>query len=583
MTSLPVVLPRLTGAALALASGVGAVAIADGPGRSITYAGRSTAANALVLCTGLTLVVAALAMLFTHRATRIVDLLLLSSITWYAPVWVGWTGGPPAVRSIASVLAGFTFVFVLHAVLAYPSGRMTSRLLRALIAAVYLEASLTAATLALFRDPYFDPSCWANCSVNSFLLTSRPSFVRAAERTDRWSVAAVGIVLIAICGVRLIRSSRPARARLAPIAIPAIVFAAAVVAHAVALESMTVEYPFDTALFTIFLITSWSLILLAGGFSWSVARAHAERRAVARIAANLGAAPAPGTLRGALADALRDPQLRIAYWLPHEQRYIDAEGDALAEPIATPARAVTRLTRKGQAVAVVDHAATASDIEDQIGPAVRLGIENERLQAEVRAQLEELRASRARVVETADDERRRLERDLHDGAQQRLLALSYEIRLARASAQTDGDAVTESTLARAVEQTQAALDELRELARGIYPAVLTEAGLGAALQTLADVAPLPLEILPIEDERYPAPVETAAYFAVAEAVDSAAERGANQARVRVAHNDGNLIITVKDNGADSVSPLAAIADRVGALGGSLLVTQTECRAVIPCG
>ncbi len=154
-------------------------------------------------------------------------------------------------------------------------------------------------------------------------------------------------------------------------------------------------------------------------------------------------------------------------------------------------------------------------------------MENERLQAELVAQLGELRASRARIVETAGAERRRLERNLHDGAQQHLLALSYDIRLARAGAAADGDTAAQMTLATAIEETQGALQELRELAHGIYPAVLAEAGLAPALATLADTAPLPVQILRAGDRRYPAPVEAAAYFAVAEAIGDAARRGAD--------------------------------------------------------
>jgi signal transduction histidine kinase len=139
---------------------------------------------------------------------------------------------------------------------------------------------------------------------------------------------------------------------------------------------------------------------------------------------------------------------------------------------------VTRLTRNGRTIAAISHSGTVAGIETQIGPAIRLGLENERLQAELLAQLGELRASRARIVAAADAERRRLERNLHDGAQQRLLALSYDLRLARAGAEADGDTPAEMTLAEAASQTQDVLEQLRDLAHGIYPAVLAEAGIG---------------------------------------------------------------------------------------------------------
>src|SRR5439155_3673120 len=149
-------------------------------------------------------------------------------------------------------------------------------------------------------------------------------------------------------------------------------------------------------------------------------------------------------------------------------------------PLAENGRAVMTIERSGHPIALVAHDATLVDgsrLDREIGPAATLAIENERLQAEVLAQLEDLRASRARIVETGDAERLRLERDLHDGAQQRLLALSYDLRLARAAAEADGDAELVTLLATAGDEAQTALGELRELAHGIYPAILAEAGL----------------------------------------------------------------------------------------------------------
>jgi signal transduction histidine kinase len=287
-------------------------------------------------------------------------------------------------------------------------------------------------------------------------------------------------------------------------------------------------------------------------------------------------------LQSALAEALHDPGLRIAYWLPGRQSYVDASGRAVPAPSAVPGRAVTRLMRNEQTIAAISHSGAVPGIESQIGPAIRLALENERLQAELLAQLGELRASRARIVATADAERRRLERDLHDGAQQRLLALSYEIRLARASAGADGDTPAGMALAQAAGDTQGVLGELRDLAHGIYPAVLAEAGIGPALATLADTAPLPVEILRAGHRRYPEPVEAAAYFAVAEALGDAARRGADHAAVSIANEGGRLVVTVEDNGPGDASPMVAAADRVGALGGSLATGPARCRAEIPC-
>src|SRR6516162_4520087 len=523
-----------------LAVAAGAMAVAAGPGRSTTYAGSSAAGAVLTVCAGLGLIAAGLVICLARRPGLTGDLALLAGLCWFAPVWVAWQDGPPLISSIAMVAAAFTFPLIVHLVLTHPAGRVDSTSARVLAAAVYAEALLTAAALALFREPYFDPGCLANCTVNSFLVRSLPSLARAVESGDRWFTAAAAAALIAVCAARLARASWPARQRLLPVHVPAIGFAAAVAARSVALQRITVEDPFNTALFTIFAIGSAAVALLAIGLISGVARARAERRAVARIAARLDRAPAPGSLQSALAAALHDPGLQIAYWLPGRQRYVDASGRLVPEPSATPGRAVTRLTRNERTIAAVSHSGAIPGIESQIGPAIRLGLENERLQAE-------LLASRARIVQTADAERRGLERNLHDGAQQRLLALSYDIRLARAAAQADGDTPAETALARAASQTRDVLEELRDLAHGIYPAVLAEAGVGPALATLADTAPLPVQILRAEQRRYPDSVEAAVYFAVAEAISDAARRGADHATVSVTHEGGRLVVMVEDN------------------------------------
>jgi signal transduction histidine kinase len=579
---------RLAGSARAaaglagLAVAVGALAIAAGPGRSTTYAGSSAAGAVLTVCAGLGLIAGGLVICLARRPGRTGDLALGAGVCWFAPVWVAWQDGPPLVPSIAVVAAGFTFPLIVHLVLTHPAGRAGSKPARLLAAAVYAEALLTAAVLALFRDPYLDPGCLANCTVNRFLVRSLPALAHAVEIGDRWFTATAAAALIAICTTRLVRASWPARQRLLPVHVPAIGFAAATVARAVALQRATVEDPFNPALFTIFAAGSAAITLLAAGLISGVARARAERRAVARIAANLDQAPTPGSLQSALAMALRDPGLQIAYWLPAGQRYVDPGGRAVAEPSAGPGRAVTRLTRNGHTIAAISHSGAVPGIESHIGPAIRLGLENERLQAELLAQLEELRASRGRIVQAADAERRGLERNLHDGAQQRLLALSYDIRLARAAAQADGDTPAETALAEAAGDTQDVLEELRDLAHGIYPAVLAEAGLGPALATLADTAPLPVQILQAEHRRYPAPVEAAAYFAVAEVLGAAARRGAGRAAVSVTQADGRLVVTVEHDGSGDASPMLAAADRVGALGGSLAIGPAGCRAEIPC-
>jgi len=369
--------------------------------------------------------------------------------------------------------------------------------------------------------------------------------------------------LIIIIAWRLLTDSGPARRALLPFALPAALLACAVIAHAVVLQRTSLEDPTRPAFQNIFIVECASVLLLAAGLVWATVRMRLQRRAVALITANLGQAPPPGSLQPALAQALDDPELRIAYWLLDSQRYVDAEGRPVAEPAITPGRTVTPLVREGRKIAVVSHTAAVPDLERAIGAAARLALENERLQAEMLAHLDQLRASRIRIVETGDAERRQLERDLHDGAQQRLLALSYDLRLARAQAEADNDAPTGSLLTEATGEAQAALSELRALAHGIYPMILAEAGLAPAVATLAETAALPVEILDLVEGRFAPAVETAAYLLVAEGVDDAAHRGASHLTVDIVQNGEWLMVTIEDDGIDRTSELVQLADRVG--------------------
>ena len=205
---------------------------------------------------------------------------------------------------------------------------------------------------------------------------------------------------------------------------------------------------------------------------------------------------------------------------------------------------------------------------------------------------EELRASRARIVEATDAERRRLERNLHDGAQQRLVALSLSLRLALSRVHTD-PAGTTDLLDESVAELAGATAELRELARGIHPAVLTDRGLDAALKAVAARAPVPVEVTSNLAERLPAPVEAAAYFVVAEALTNVARYAeATRADVQIERDGTSVTVEVTDDGAGGADPgtgsgLRGLADRVATLDGSLDVVSppgkgTIVRAVLPC-
>jgi signal transduction histidine kinase len=301
-------------------------------------------------------------------------------------------------------------------------------------------------------------------------------------------------------------------------------------------------------------------------------------------------------LRNVLARSLGDPDLEVAYPLGDPGRLVDATGTA-ADPAKRVGRAVTPLTRQGQTVALLSHRRGLLDdpaVLDEVIATTRLAVDNERLQAEVLAQLEELRVSRDRIVATGDAERRRLERDLHDGAQQRLVGLSLALRLTRAQPGAAANPGLRAVLDRADETLQAAIGELRELAHGIYPAALTDDGLAAAVEALAEHISIPITIRHMPQERLPGPVEAAAYFLIAETTGYMATlAAAGGVTVDVRHDGDRLVVEVTEDGAGKPGPglearLTGLADRVGALGGQLRIGHVAgggvtIRAEMPCG
>jgi signal transduction histidine kinase len=258
---------------------------------------------------------------------------------------------------------------------------------------------------------------------------------------------------------------------------------------------------------------------------------------------------------------------------------------------------VTYLERDGQPLAAILHdPALAEDpgLVPAVAAAVRLAVDNERLAAEVRSQLNEVQASRARIVEASDAERRRVERNLHDGAQQRLVALSLALRRAQAQLPADAGPELTSTLEGASDQLKTALAELRELARGIHPAILTEAGLGPALRSLARESPVPVTLRLDLPEDLPAPVAAAVYFVSAEALANVAKYAEASSVLLAAEPDGDrLRVEIADDGRGGADPAAGsglrgLIDRVAALGGWLEVrspvgTGTRVVARLPLG
>jgi signal transduction histidine kinase len=231
--------------------------------------------------------------------------------------------------------------------------------------------------------------------------------------------------------------------------------------------------------------------------------------------------------------------------------------------------------------------------QSQIGSAARLAIENERLQAEALAQLSELQESRARIVAAGDDVRRRLERDLHDGAQQRLVALSFALRIARSKLGPEPDPRVAEPLERAERALADALAAARAVANGLFPATLASSGLATAVEELAELAPIRIDLVAVPDRRLPAAVEAAAYGVIREAVENAALHSrANAVAISASCGAEAIRVEARDDGVGGADParglgLLDVADRVGALGGRLTILSpvgagTRVEAEIPC-
>jgi signal transduction histidine kinase len=303
---------------------------------------------------------------------------------------------------------------------------------------------------------------------------------------------------------------------------------------------------------------------------------------------------AGGPVREMLAESLGDRTLSIAYWLPDRNTFVDEAGRPVDLPDPGSGRAWTAVERNGVRVAAIVHDAaldTGPELVQAAAAAAALALDNERLKADLRARVEELRVSRVRIVEAADAARRRLERDLHDGAQQQLVSLALDLRLLKSRVRdTDAEPLVDGL----AEKLAVALGELRELARGIHPAILTDRGLGPAIEALANRVPVPVECEVDVPDRLSGPIEAAAYFVVAEALTNIVKYArATTARVTIRRAADVVTVEVRDDGAGGArigagSGLRGLQDRLAALDGTLTVaspqgTGTRLHARIPCG
>ncbi len=498
----------------------------------------------------------------------------------------------PAVFIIGVLAGPLAYALLLHMLVVFPSGELRTRWERFLVGVAYIDTTVPTVLGFLFHQTSASDDFCTGCPANPILISSQEGFADAMFGLQ----SVVGFLGLAGVAILLIRRWRGAsasyRRAVTPVLLTGVVTALLL---GLSLIGDVTGVPDDTAEDVVDVLALIALCSVPYAFLVGLLRSRLSRAgAVSELVARLGEADRRQGLRDALAEGLDDPSLSLAYWVPEQERYVDAEGRPA--DLEREGQVCTHVEHEGRPVGVICHDASLEnerELVQAVAAAASLALENERLDAELRARIEELRASRARIVEAADNERRRLERDLHDGAQQRLVALALNLRVAQSKLDTDpGEA------AKLIEETAAELgeatDELRELARGLHPAVLSDRGLGPALEALAGRAPVPVALGGGVGERLPEAVETAAYFVVAEALTNVARYAdASRAEVSVERANGRVEVEVRDDGVGGADPgagsgLRGLADRVAALDGRLDVESpagegTVVRAVIPCG
>jgi signal transduction histidine kinase len=497
----------------------------------------------------------------------------------------------PLVFTLANILGTIYFAVALHLLLAFPSGTLQSQAERWIVGTAYVLAAVCVVPLWLFADPQ-SLDC-EECPDNVLLIHDSETAVTVTSTVlNVVGLVLVGAMLFVLVG-RWRRATPPQRRFLVPVYSASVALAVLLIVT-VGLQAGGLED--NTATDAIWIAAMVPLALVPYLFLATLIRTRViQSAAVSELIARLSETPRPGELRDALARALGDRSIELAYWLPEDERFVDAAGHPVELPEPSSGRAVTKVRHDGGYVAALVHDPVLDEQRghvDAVCSAASLALENERLDAELRAKVEELRASRERMLSIGLEERRRLERDLHDGAQQRLVSTALNLRLARERLRDEPESA-EGLLSSAGNELDAALEELRELARGIHPAVLSHRGLAPALEALAHRAPLPVELNALPSERLPEAVELAAYFVVSEALTNVAKYAyASYARVSIEQENGRVVIAVEDDGVGGADPargtgLRGLADRLGILEGRLEVDSevgrgTTVTARIPC-
>jgi signal transduction histidine kinase len=535
---------------------------------------------------GLSFLVAGLVALDRRPHNRIGWLMIAYVIVSYCGNWSNLQAAVvPMIGLIGQQLGGPILAQML---LSYPTGRLRTRFERIVVGLIYAVALGVSVVIALAFDPRAD-GC-ARCAREPAPFPSRDAVLTAQLVAQRLGIAVFLLLLVAVW-LRWRRATRAERRGLAPLWVAAFIYLVVGLMGAFGSPDTTGD-PFA---YLIWELQSVLQIALPFVFLWGLLSTRLARSAVGDLVMELDKPLLPGELRASLARTLGDPSLQVLYARQGQDGWVDADGRPA--PLPGPgggrqARTVTVVERAGEPLAALIHdPALDQGLVRAAAAAAGMAIVNERLQAEVRAQLEEVRASRQRIVEAGDAERRRVERNLHDGAQQRMVTLALELAMLRERAV--GDPAMAASLDQAAAELKQAIAELREFARGIHPAILTEEGLPAAVEALADRSSVPVRVVAGFDERLPAPIEATAYFVVAESLANVAKYArASVAQVELSRCDGILRVVVTDDGvggadASRGSGLRGLDDRVAAVRGSFRVDNppgggARVLAEIPC-
>jgi signal transduction histidine kinase len=537
-------------------------------------AGASQTRAAIDLAVFWAFVAAAMLALPRPALRRSGVLMLAVAATWF--LYELQLSSSPLLWTIGLVTAYLYQAVAAQLVVSYPGGRLWSLSARIVVAGAYVVTVGMSLVMALFR------------SESRNLLLVSPDQGRV-DRLDELTAAAglvVTLAFVVVVAARLLSLHGAARR----IALPMLV--GALLATPITVIRLGFAATGDFATYeSLDLVDRLFMLFIPLGFGIGVLWSRLQHSGASSLVVELRDGGSE-TLRDRLAGALGDPTLEVLYWSEASSEYVNAEGRPARLPDA-PSRAVTYVVSGEKPVAALVHdpaLLSERELVESVRATAALVLENERLTAEIREQLAEVQASRARIVSATDEERRRLERDLHDGAQQRLVGLSLKLALAQVGA----DPKAAEALANAQDDLESALAELREFARGVHPSILREDGLDAGVQALARRASVPIEVTGSVGGRLPDAVELAAYFFVSEALTNVTKHArATSVTIALTLLDAALIVTVSDDGvggADTAhgSGLAGLSDRLAALEGRLDVESlpglgTTLTATIPCG